>query len=60
MLIRSSDDIIKQFLLVWSSSVDASAFSTARNILGQALVDVDLAKFPDESSSSAIALEVSD
>jgi hypothetical protein len=44
--------------LVGSSGVDACSLIATRNILRQALIDVDLADFPNEAGSSAVAVVV--
>lgn len=44
-----------EILLVRSSGVDTRALTAARNVLGQTLIDVDLAVLSNESSSSAVA-----
>jgi hypothetical protein len=48
------------FSLVGSSRVDASSLTATRDVLLEALVDVDLADFPNETSSSAVALVISE
>lgn len=49
-----------QLSLERASRIDASSKSTARNVLRQALVDINFASLPNETGVGAVALKVSD